>query len=307
MAVDVIIHIGPPKTGTSAIQLSLSKNRDMLAGMGIYYPDHSTDVNGISSGNVNSIYTEQDDKGTICPLKVSKLLSFCENSNLHTLLLSSEYFFEKLEQLLEYFPHATFVAYIRSPLDLLESNYNQSVKRHHNVDPIKKFVKLPKFHLSKLQSLVKDYGKDRFIFRAYSSSAFSGSSIIKDFYSVIGISAPLESDNSCVNPSYSFDALEFKRWINLFCSHGLAVRVDRVLQAYRSSLMSFSLIEPNQYEYYRAQACQFVEQFNSECAIEGYDGLLADISLKKQKRFEEQVLCMERFTKVAEYLHEKES
>ena len=51
----IFIHVGPPKTGTSAIQNWFSKNADMLRTKGLFYPEHALDPNGVSSGNLSSI------------------------------------------------------------------------------------------------------------------------------------------------------------------------------------------------------------------------------------------------------------
>ena len=58
-------------------------------------------------------------------------------SGCHTLLLSSEFFFPAIADIQKAFPEAEFVVYVRNPIELLESNYNQSVKRH---DETKAFV-----------------------------------------------------------------------------------------------------------------------------------------------------------------------
>ncbi len=54
--INIIIHIGPPKTGTSAIQKWLKDHTDDLKQCGVYYPEHLEDSNGVSSGNLLSIF-----------------------------------------------------------------------------------------------------------------------------------------------------------------------------------------------------------------------------------------------------------
>ncbi|MFT4941694.1 MAG: hypothetical protein ACI88A_004764, partial [Paraglaciecola sp.] len=133
----IFIHIGPPKTGSSAIQNWLCNNADYLSRQGIYYPTHDSDVNKISSGNVLSIYDRQEDKSLeFNESKVTELLERFNNGDWHTLLLSSEYFYNNCEELSKIFQDAIFIAYIRSPLEFLESTYNQSVKRHGNTKEI---------------------------------------------------------------------------------------------------------------------------------------------------------------------------
>lgn len=304
MTIKVVIHIGPPKTGTSAIQYCLQHDRPRLAEHGIYYPKHTTDINGISSGNLNSIYDVTSSGRLLNKLKVDKLINLCEKQGMDTLLLSSEFFFENMDEISNVFPSAVFVAYIRSPLESFESLYNQSVKRHHKVAPIKKLPKLPKFYLTKLESIIDNIGEDHFILRAYSKNAFVGRSIINDFYSVLNISPPVITSKS-VNPSYSFEALEFKRWINQFCSHSLALKADKVLQNFESHLGPFSLIEPKKYELYKEQAICFLKKVQSKHHIFGFEDLLSDVNNAKQKPYKSQTLSEADFNRVANYIDNK--
>ena len=78
----IIIHVGPAKTGTSALQYFLLRNCDELKKVGYYYPNHRLDENDISGGHGSP---EFDIKKTIN--------EFLE-SNYHTLILSAESFFK---------------------------------------------------------------------------------------------------------------------------------------------------------------------------------------------------------------------
>ena len=61
---NVILHVGPGKTGSSAIQKWLNEHSDTLLSEGVFYPEHSLDENGVSSGNALSIF-EYDSKGQL--------------------------------------------------------------------------------------------------------------------------------------------------------------------------------------------------------------------------------------------------
>ena len=306
MTVKVLIHIGPPKSGTSAIQYSLQKNRQKLAANGIYYPKHLTDVNGISSGNLSSIYDVSIKSRSINTAKVSTLLAKCAELNMHTLVLSSEFFFERITEIVAVLPQAKFIAYIRNPLDSFESLYNQSVKRHHKVQPIKMSAKLPMLYLTRLYTLIDEFGANKFILRSYSKSAFFKGSIINDFYSILDVEPPSDVSKN-INSSYSFEALEFKRWLNRFCSPSLALKADKILQTYKSSTGKFSLISPQKFNLYKSQAVDYLDKISDRCEVFNFNKMLEDITNTQQYEFKTQNLALADFNKVADYLHQQDS
>lgn len=96
----VIIHLGPPKTGTSAIQFWLSSHVEKLADQGVFYPDHRHDRNNISSGNVRNIFHHgRKVKPEINRNALKTLMKQFEASGCSTLLLSSEFFAQRIDQL----------------------------------------------------------------------------------------------------------------------------------------------------------------------------------------------------------------
>ncbi|WP_137222058.1 hypothetical protein [Shewanella sp. MEBiC00475] len=303
MTVNILIHIGPPKTGTSAIQFCLKNDRKRLAEAGIFYPEHTTDINGISSGNLNSIFDTVGDDRVLNEAKITQLLELCNRSNFHTLLLSSEFFFERLADIVELLPSARFIAYVRNPLDSFESLYNQSVKRHHHTKPIKNSAKLPRFYLAKLDKFIDQFSAKRFILRSYSSKAFVGGNIIADFYSILGVTPPDNIINQ-INPSYSFEALEFKRWLNQFCSPQIALKADKLLQAFSSDTQRFTLLNAETFERYKIQAYDYVNDFCVKYDVYMSAALLEDIYSCVSKPYFEQKLSLDQFKVVANYLHE---
>ena len=150
-----IFHIGPSKTGTSAIQYWCETHRDELLKHNIYYPAHDVDANGISPGNLQSIYSigEENNHLTLNTKKLQKLIGDAEEQGANTVLLSSEFFFKRVNELAEHVPGAKFIAYIRFELELLESNYNQAVKRHKRVVTFKS----PKKSCADSIRLLSDY------------------------------------------------------------------------------------------------------------------------------------------------------
>ncbi len=230
----VIIHAGPGKTGTSAIQHWMNKNREYLAEHGIFYPQHRTDCNGVSSGNLHEVLSMSDDGVRyVDKSKLNNLVDrFC-NSEYDVLFLSSEFFFAHIEVLHELIPNAEFIIYFREPVSLLESNYNQSIKRHGNTSELK--INKTSFYSSFLENvsrLMIDNKNISINVRLYHKDFFVGGNIISDIISFINDKIDVIVEDAVINPSYTFPALEFKRYMNNFPLHDIQADLDRLLQSY---------------------------------------------------------------------------
>ena len=55
---NIYFHIGPGKTGTSAIQAWLQSNQAWLKKNSVLYPEHELDINNVSSGHRNIVSAE---------------------------------------------------------------------------------------------------------------------------------------------------------------------------------------------------------------------------------------------------------
>ena len=133
----ILLHIGPPKTGSSAIQKCFSDNRNALLESGIFYPAHLTDANGISSGHQETILSPNErGEFVIDRAKIAQVIAQFTASSAHTMVLSSEAFFRRAGNLVRILPNCEIIAFVRNPIDFIESQYNQSVKRHMNAKKI---------------------------------------------------------------------------------------------------------------------------------------------------------------------------
>lgn len=307
----VFIHVGPPKTGSSAIQAWLYKNSLAISKAGIQYPAHDISVNSISSGNRDSILfreNEHSNSWLVDELKVKKLLCQFEESHNHTLLLSSEFFFHKMEELATLIPNAIFIYYIRNPLELIESSYNQGVKRHRFVhkfnesDPFKSFNS----NIGKLDLLISKFGNERFIIKSYDlAKKGENSGLIGDFSSIFSLSCNLE--NKPVNLSYCFEALEFKRLLNNFSLGTLNNKLDQLLQDYRHGTEKYSFIKPEKFSelksHFSDEIAQFVDKYNFN--------QLKDVSehyLNTQQRaFKNQTISLPDINNILCYLEKTDS
>lgn len=243
----VIIHVGPPKTGTSAIQYWLAKNHKALLNQGVFYPGHQLDDNKISSGNFQRLihHDAANKQSYLDEARARELVDEFTQSKAHTLLLSSEHFFYHMPALFMYFPMATFVFYVRHPFSTLESSYHQQVKRHGRTSAFN-LPKTAKFQqLEIIGRLAKTFSVN-VCFRYYDEQLFNGGTLVNDFRDVISVDADLVDERKRVNSKYALDALGFMRWCNGFASADVLAELDRWLQAYSEDKEPRSLITPEQ-------------------------------------------------------------
>jgi hypothetical protein len=298
---EIYIHVGPPKTGTSAVQKWLSSNPSILKEHGIYYPYHSVDINGVSSGNVRNIYdVDKAKKFTLNKDRLSEMLYAFNLSDYSVLLLSSEFFFRRMDELKAYIPHAKFIAYVRNPMEIKESNYNQSVKRHFQLEKINatRSNRLP--NMARLVEFTDTCGAQDVYLRPYGANYFKRGNIVSDLLSVIGIDANVTLP--IVNNSYQFEALEFKRWFNQFHLVDYQVMVDRALQGFIEGSSHYSLIAKEQYiedtSYY---AC-VLENYAEALKATNLAPLIAGMKNASPKPYFIQALSDNHFLSVCRYL-----
>ncbi|MFT2091636.1 sulfotransferase [Paraglaciecola sp. 2405UD69-4] len=293
----IYIHIGPPKTGTSAIQKWLSNNTDFLKQNDIFYPQHETDENGVSSGNVLNIFERTVDKKLLLlTQKVEKVLTDCKAAGCTILLLSSEFFFFQITELLSVFPNAQFITYIRFPLDVIESSYNQSVKRHSEVRALGIAEEPQAYHLRQLELMLDKYTQAPFIIRFYSNEVFYKGDIVCDFLSIFDVES--EPTQQIVNPSYNFESLEVKRWLNQFLMPEYQDRVDGFLQSLSSETNLYSLVQPKKYAYFKTFFIDKLQMFFDKYSVDNSSKYLEQIKAKQQKSFKPQNLNIDDFRSV---------
>lgn len=130
MRKSVILHIGLPKTGTSAIQAFLASNVDKLKRDGVLYPSHSSfdkaQRGGITSGNCSNkaeeTFKQIFEDARRCP-DGNRLLFSNE-----LMFLQREYICNKISGMKSNFDFEV-IFFVRNPMETAYSTYQQSVKR----------------------------------------------------------------------------------------------------------------------------------------------------------------------------------
>lgn len=305
MKIKVYIHVGPPKTGTSAIQNWLVNNVNTLMRHGIYYPNHTLDNNGVSSGNVLDLFDRDENKQLhFSPQKAQETLNSALATNAEILLLSSEFFFIRLDAILAYFSDASVICYLRYPLDTNESGYNQQVKRHFKTKKhgIPSKPKTPS--LDKLDEYLQRFGAKRFIVRPYHLSLFHKGSIVPDFLSIFGLAHLSPDSAELVNKSYTFEALECKRWFNQFPLVDMHHILDRYLQGEKEGCAHYSVLTVNKRKIVRQNMYPKIKSFVEKANIVNAESFLHALLHGDKRPFRKQVIGVDEFTALLQgFLH----
>lgn len=244
--VDVVIHIGAPKTGSSAIQNYCQKNSKVLRSHGILYPDHNLDSNGISGGHWELAQHIVNNDLKKAREVFSNYLKAAKARKC-TLLLSAESFFVRPKAVMEVVGDTPLhiIGFFRHPLEALQSHYNQGVKRHLSTARIKDVAKSehalrPGITGKCVLDWINYVEKDVITIIPYSNSQKTSFDTPSQLMSKLGV--PYQPTNSrLVNNSYSQSALEFKRLVNSIIDPEAVVmnsKLDQKLQRYSDQIDS---------------------------------------------------------------------
>lgn len=213
----IYIHIGMPKTGSSAIQAFLTLNYNKLLKKGVFFPnppkfDHAFQTTIGNAAILRKLFENNE---------VDEVRKYIEKfKDKDTIIFSSEYLYDILRESPERFFDVfnkydyKIICYVRRQDNLLSSLYNQYIKNHYGT--VRSIGKVFDFSKTLLGSL--EYTEpDKIIVRPYEKQQFYGGSIFSDFLNCIGLK--LEDDfilpEKVVNPSLDRDALEFRRILNI--------------------------------------------------------------------------------------------
>ena len=231
----VYLHIGMPKTATTALQTFLPLNQKLLNRQGFVYPDMPFHFEGVGirrNGHFLTFWIKRKKrpewkKGFDV---VEKLSHRYEN-----IILSDENLWSR--QRVEKFWHhikrgfkkrgirqIKVIVYLRRQDEQVESHWNQKVKsfKVHIQTPFKEYMEaggydyMPFDYGASLDRIAARVGKENLIVRAFERQQFYGGTIFADFLHAIG----LEFTDEYQLPEYTSNvrlpdnAVEIKRQIN---------------------------------------------------------------------------------------------
>jgi hypothetical protein len=211
-----ILHIGRHKTGTSALQLFLSKNRGVLKGSGVIYPDF-----GHPRTHHNLAFMIRDGGIERATELISEVTTGCD-----TVIISSEVFSK--------FNDPTMVAgvmrpgetrvvlYVRDYVSLLASWYQQNIQSSKRALSFEDYVTVQNVsHLPIIQMWEKVYGKENLEIRVYDRERLIEGDIRHDFLTLpelqaLSRDALMFEGEGASNKSIAGNLLFIKRLLNEF-------------------------------------------------------------------------------------------
>ena len=215
----LLLHIGMGKTGSSALQVALVRNRDALAAAGVRYPEHASDTRArkgrAGSGNGLALQDLLTTDGGALP----------EIAGAPTVLYSSEFLWyfrpDRMAALRDQVEargvQLEVIAYVRDIAGMVVSSYAQSVKRSRYVAPLSTYIEEYGANTTglgpgaRLQTLVDVLGAEHVIVRHYDSER---TRLVPLFFTdVLGAAAPAEEPGE-VNRSLTSQETEWMRHMN---------------------------------------------------------------------------------------------
>jgi hypothetical protein len=216
----LFLHIGRPKTGSTALQHFLMKNRQLLLESGILYP--LTGSYQLSSHLFAYAYSESMRQSAGVPeidrdALWQKLASESNETAVATVVMSSENFWfinpAKLAADLKEQFTVKVVAYIRRQDNVIASSFCEEVKREQialDADVTEYALHRPRLALLDYLDILDDwssaFGEENLQVRVYDRIAEKG--IARDFCELLSIDPEhFEIDPAAINPGLPYDVL----------------------------------------------------------------------------------------------------
>ena len=280
----LILHIGTPKTGTTAIQKFLYDNQELLKEQGYSYPKIQDLVFPSNNGSPLRNYVKQGIPDT-------ELFGWKEfwnntrhelNSN-HVIISYEEIFCYNVHQFIsavkKEYDNIKVIVYLRRQDRYMETIWNQCIKRLEFSTIEFKDFKEKRIqdldYLEKLNKISQIVGKNNIIVRVYEKEQFQGKyhSVVSDFLNALGINLDWERCilDKPINMALFGNYLEIKRKMN-YSFHKkdrISLKMEMIFWNYTQPLFSSFGIKHLEGMFLPEEREKFLSQYseqNSEVA-----------------------------------------
>ncbi len=225
----IYVHIGMPKTGSTAIQAFCYLNKNKLSEYGLVYPTELGGIPGgkynLTDGNIGALYANSamsDEE------KVNNILNLADKYG--CILLSTERiwlrpigteFLKILKNKASEEIEIVLIVYLRRQIDYLESQYKQEVKQRKFTGSIWDYYHNNSIgELLDCKSILRQFedivGKNNLLVRVYEKEQFVDGNIFSDFLNCLGINHVNEftKPTNHVNVSLDNVTLDLKKMLN---------------------------------------------------------------------------------------------
>jgi hypothetical protein len=238
--VNLYLHIGTEKTGTSSIQNFFHANRERLKRDGVLYPltpgkrNHTAlaaaaqqlDKRGPLRKSLD-VRTDQDVLKLRATLKEG-LREELSAGGYRAVVMSGEHCSSRLledaevawlkELLAPFFDEMRIVVYLRRQDDYLLSVYSTAVKSGATFTlrlPPQRTMEQRYDYWELLSRWARGFGRERIICRKFERSAMRGGDVVEDFLAAVGLEMKADYERpQSVNESLDAESLEFLRLFN---------------------------------------------------------------------------------------------
>lgn len=263
-----IVHIGPSKTGSSAIQEALNRSRGDLAKHRILYPGHAIDTNLISSGHLNTILSFSQSGWRLSRRKIARILGELADSNCNKLILSSEFFANGrlLNRLSNSFENLVAVAYIRDAISLLGSEYIQSIKRSTTSQSLRlnNDGSFQPWFYQRIEDCATSGVELKYL--KYPTTVEESAYIADSLLHLASYSGPPLICQR-VNIRYSLESLALKRFSNQYLDKDSLIQLDVLLQNCPIGEFDYNVLTCEQCEIVRSATDQYIERLRSSVGL----------------------------------------
>jgi hypothetical protein len=217
----IYLHIGMPKTGSSALQAFLTMNHKLLQSKGFLYPNPNDFTQPFQTSSGNAVFLQS----LISNSKLDEIddylkLNCVENCDS---IFSYEGLFYEFKNNQETFFRAfknydiRIICYIRRLDNFIQSEFNQGVKNHNfcSFDILDRMAEQSGYSGCLINSL-NFIDPSKMIIRPYEKNQFFGGNIYADFLNCIGLAwnKSFILPEKHVNPSLCKEALLFRMFLN---------------------------------------------------------------------------------------------
>jgi hypothetical protein len=239
--VDLVMHIGTGKTGTTSIQTFLHRNRDRLAGLGFLYPESPgrgrhvrLSLSVLPQDHLDRTPTwHRQGFATAAEFRADFHRRFCEEiaaAGLPRLILSDEALYGAPDGARDLLRHLTdriarslrLVVYLRRQDDHLVSRYQQVVRAGEIRRLAERVRTMDLSHIYDYHRRLGEWHRDmdpaRMVIRPFERRSFTDGSLHQDFLDAAGVDARADelSQVTTLNESLDAESVEILRILNIY-------------------------------------------------------------------------------------------